>query len=104
MPRRIHVLIVIGTRPEALKLAPVVHEILRRPERFRLTICATAQHRQLLDQVTCLFQIPVDYDLDIMSQNQSLEELTSRTLVRFADVLQKVNPDVVVVQGDTTTT
>ncbi len=104
MQNQVHALVVIGTRPEALKLAPVVHEILRRREQFKLTVCATAQHRQLLDQVTSLFRIPVDYDLDIMSANQSLEELTARALTRFGDVLKQVKPDVVVVQGDTTTT
>lgn len=104
MNKRVHLLVVIGTRPEALKLAPVVDECLRRDHQFCTTVCVTAQHRQLLDQVTSLFQIPVHYDLDVMSPNQSLEELTSRALLRFCAVLKQVKPDLVVVQGDTTTT
>lgn len=101
-PRR-HVLIVIGTRPEAIKMAPLIRELQRRHRRIHLTVCATAQHRVLLDQVVDLFGIPIDVDLDLMVANQTLEGLTSRILDRMAAVLAKTQPDIVLVQGDTTT-
>jgi UDP-N-acetylglucosamine 2-epimerase (non-hydrolysing) len=98
--RRVHAFVVFGTRPEAIKLAPVIRELGRR---FRLTVCATGQHRELLDQVTRLFRIPVDHDLGVMQEDQKLDELTGRALARVSQVLDQVNPDVIIVQGDTTT-
>jgi len=100
---RRHVLMVIGTRPEAIKMAPVIRELQRRHRRIHLTVCATAQHRVLLDQVVDLFGIPIDFDLDLMVADQTLEGLTSRILDRMAGVLDKTQPDIVLVQGDTTT-
>ena len=101
--RRIHALVILGTRPEAVKLAPVVHELLRRRARFRVTVCATAQHRLLLDQVTQLFRIPVHLDLNLMTAGQTLDTLTARLMLRLSNVLRRRKPDVVIVQGDTTT-
>src|SRR5579864_4413003 len=100
---RTHVLVVFGTRPEAIKLAPVIREFVRRRKEFKLTVCATAQHRHLLDQVIKLFRIPVTHDLNIMKPNQGLEELTANALLRVSPMLKATQPDVVVVQGDTTT-
>lgn len=101
---RPHVLVALGTRPEALKLAPVIRELMRQRKEFRFSVCATAQHRQLLDQVTKLFRIPVHHDLDLMIDNQTLPDLTARALVGFSAVVEEAKPDVIVVQGDTTTT
>lgn len=101
--KRIHALVVFGTRPEAIKLAPVIRELSRRREEFKLTVCATAQHRQMLDQVTQLFRIRVHDDLDLMKPNQSLDQLTARAMVKVSAMLKWVKPDVVIVQGDTTT-
>ncbi|MCZ6514973.1 MAG: UDP-N-acetylglucosamine 2-epimerase (non-hydrolyzing) [Acidobacteria bacterium] len=100
----IHSCVVLGTRPEAIKLAPVIHELERRSEDFRLTVCATAQHRHLLDQVTRLFHIPIHHDLDVMRAGQKLEEVTARVLTGISQVFRKDRPDVVIAQGDTTTT
>jgi UDP-N-acetylglucosamine 2-epimerase (non-hydrolysing) len=100
---RRHVLVVMGTRPEAIKMAPVIRELQRR-RRIHLTVCATAQHRALLDQVVETFRIPIDFDLDVMVAEQTLEGLTSRILDRMGSVLAKAQPDIVLVQGDTTTT
>ena len=86
--KRIHALVVFGTRPEAIKLAPVIRELSRRRREFKLTVCATAQHRQLLDQVTRLFHIPVHYDLDIMKPDQKLDQLTAHTMVQISEVLK----------------
>lgn len=102
--RRPHALVVLGTRPEAIKLAPVIHELLQRPLDFGLSVCATGQHRLLLDQVMRSFRLPVHYDLRIMTSNQALDKLTARILVRVAEVLRRAQPDVILVQGDTTTT
>ena len=100
---RRHVLIAIGTRPEAIKMSPLIRELQRRHRRIDLTVCATAQHRMLLDQVVDLLGIPIDIDLDVMTAGQTLEALTSRILDRMAAVLTKTQPDIVLVQGDTTT-
>ncbi len=102
--RRIHALVVFGTRPEAIKLAPVIRELSRQRRKFKLTVCATAQHRQLLDQVTRLFRIPVHYDLNVMKANQQLDQLTAHTVVRVSAMLKQAQPDVILLQGDTTTT
>lgn len=101
--RRRNVLVVFGTRPEAIKLAPLVRELRRHPQ-FRTRVCATAQHRQMLDQVLRLFDITPEYDLHVMRPGQSLEDVTSRVLTGMRDVLAKERPDMVLVQGDTTTT
>src|SRR5208337_5005243 len=96
------VLIVFGTRPEAIKMAPVVKEIERHPE-LKGVVCVTAQHRQMLDQVLKVFDIFPDYDLDIMRPDQDLFDITASTLAGLRDILRKEQPDVVLVQGDTTT-
>ena len=97
------ILVAIGTRPEAIKLAPLVQEFARRDD-VVVEVCATAQHRQMLDQVLELFGIVPDYDLNLMGQNQTLAGIASRILSGFDEVLVKSSPDIVVVQGDTTTT
>lgn len=97
------VMAIFGTRPEAIKMAPVVRELLKRPE-IETKVCLTAQHREMLDQVVDLFQLPVDYDLDIMKQGQSLYDITDRVLLGLKEVLEKEKPDLVLVHGDTTTT
>ena len=94
-------LVVVGTRPEAIKLAPVVAEA--RARGCDVDVCATAQHRGMLDQVLDLFGIEPDYDLDLMTPNQTLSSLTARALTAVDDVVEKVRPDWLVVQGDTTT-
>ncbi len=98
------VLVVFGTRPEAIKLAPLIKELSRHPQEFSCQVAVTAQHREMLDQVLRLFQITPDYDLDIMSKGQTLEQVTSRALNGLARVLQTARPDIVLVHGDTTTT
>lgn len=97
------VLAVFGTRPEAIKMAPVVKE-LQRSDRLRVRICVTAQHRQMLDQVLELFDIVPDYDLDLMKPNQTLEAVTAGVLTGIGHVLDQEKPDLVLVHGDTTTT
>lgn len=97
------VMAIFGTRPEAIKMAPVVRELLKHPE-IETKVCLTAQHREMLDQVVDLFQLPVDYDLDIMKQGQSLYDITDRVLLGLKEVLEKEKPDLVLVHGDTTTT
>ena len=97
------VLLVFGTRPEAIKMAPLVHAIKKYPDRFETLVCVTGQHREMLDQVLELFQIVPDYDLNIMKPNQDLYDVTSRVLLGLRDVLKVVKPGVVFVHGDTTT-
>ena len=97
------VMLVFGTRPEAIKMAPLVKEFQKYPESFETVVCVTGQHRQMLDQVLLLFEITPDYDLDIMKQGQDLYDVTSRVLLGMRDVLKEVKPDVVLVHGDTTT-
>jgi UDP-N-acetylglucosamine 2-epimerase (non-hydrolysing) len=96
-------LVVFGTRPEAIKLCPLIRELQSREE-FAVRICVTAQHRAMLDQVLEAFQVKPDYDLDIMRQNQTLSGLTARILEALEPVLTGAAPDMVIVQGDTTTT
>ena len=100
IPRRL--LIVFGTRPEALKCFPVARAALDHPG-FDVRICVTAQHREMVDAIIALTGLPVDYDLDIMQHGQTLFDITSRVLTSMADVLDDARPDVVMVQGDTTT-
>ena len=97
------VMLVFGTRPEAIKMAPLVKELQKHPESFETVVCVTGQHRQMLDQVLQLFDITPDYDLNIMKQGQDLYDVTSRVLLGMRDVLKDVKPDVVLVHGDTTT-
>ncbi|EGQ8918990.1 TPA: non-hydrolyzing UDP-N-acetylglucosamine 2-epimerase [Vibrio parahaemolyticus] len=97
------VLTVFGTRPEAIKMAPLVHA-LAADERFEAKCCVTAQHREMLDQVLELFEIKPDYDLDLMRSGQSLNDVTARILRELKPVLQEFKPDVVLVHGDTATT
>ncbi len=99
----IKVMTVFGTRPEAIKMAPLVKELQKRPN-IECVVCVTAQHRQMLDQVLEVFEIEPDYDLDIMKQGQTLSEITSRVLLGLEKVIQEVKPDLVLVHGDTSTT
>ncbi len=96
-------LLVFGTRPEAIKMAPLVHEFKQHPEAFETQVCVTGQHREMLDQVLELFQIVPDYDLDIMKPGQDLYDITSRVLLGMREVLKESRPDLVFVHGDTTT-
>lgn len=97
------VMLVFGTRPEAIKMAPLVKEFQKYPEQFKTIVCVTGQHREMLDQVLHLFEITPDYDLNIMKQGQDLYDVTARVLVGMRDVLKEAQPDVVLVHGDTTT-
>ena len=97
------ILLVFGTRPEAIKMAPLVKEFQKYPSDFQTFVCVTGQHRQMLDQVLDLFEIVPDYDLNIMKQGQDLYDVTARVLIGMRDVLKEVQPDVVLVHGDTTT-
>lgn len=97
------ILLVFGTRPEAIKMAPLVKKLQTMSEQFRTVVCVTGQHRQMLDQVLQLFDITPDYDLNIMQPNQDLYDITSRILLGMRDVLKEVQPDIVLVHGDTTT-
>ena len=98
------ILIVFGTRPEAIKMAPLVKEFEKHKKEFNVRVCVTAQHRSMLDQVLSIFKIKVHYDLNIMKPNQDLYDITSSVLLKMRDVLKKFKPDVVFVHGDTTTT
>ncbi|WP_345976582.1 UDP-N-acetylglucosamine 2-epimerase (non-hydrolyzing) [Sulfurimonas sp. HSL3-7] len=98
------VLIVFGTRPEAIKMAPLVKEFEKHADVFDMRVCVTAQHREMLDQVLELFEIKPDYDLNIMKNGQDLYDVTSKVLLGMRDVLDTFKPDVVLVHGDTTTT
>jgi UDP-N-acetylglucosamine 2-epimerase (non-hydrolysing) len=100
---KIKVLTIIGTRPEAIKLAPVVLELKRRQDLFDFPVCVTAQHREMLDQVLALFGITPDYDLNIMSSGQTLAQVTARAMEGLDNVVSQEKPDVILVQGDTTT-
>ena len=97
------ILLVFGTRPEAIKMAPLVKEFQKQTEYFKTVVCVTGQHREMLDQVLSIFDIVPDYDLNIMKQGQDLYDVTSRVLLGMRDVLREVSPDVVLVHGDTTT-
>ena len=97
------VMLVFGTRPEAIKMAPLVKEFQKQPKRIETVVCVTGQHREMLDQVLKIFDIKPDYDLNIMKQGQDLYDVTARVLTGMRDVLKEVKPDVVLVHGDTTT-
>ena len=97
------IILVFGTRPEAIKMAPLVKELQKYPDEFQTMVCVTGQHREMLDQVLHLFNIKPDYDLNIMKAGQTLYDVTSRVLCEFGKVLQAERPDLVLVHGDTTT-
>ena len=97
------IMLVFGTRPEAIKMAPLVKEFQKYPEQFKTVVCVTGQHREMLDQVLSIFDIKPDFDLNIMKQGQDLYDVTARVLVGMRDVLKEAQPDVVLVHGDTTT-
>lgn len=97
------IMLVFGTRPEAIKMAPLVKEFQKYPDQFQTIVCVTGQHREMLDQVLDIFEIRPDYDLNIMKQGQDLFDVTSRVLLGMRDVLKIVVPDLVLVHGDTTT-
>lgn len=98
------ILIIIGTRPEAIKMAPVIKEIKKNKKFFNLKICITSQHKKMLKQVLDFFEIKTHFDIGVMRKNQSLEDLTSKILLRIGDIIHKIKPDLVMVHGDTTTT
>lgn len=97
------VMLVFGTRPEAIKMAPLVKEFQKHPEDFETVVCVTGQHREMLDQVLEIFEIKPDYDLNIMKQGQDLYDVTAKVLLGMRDILKEEHPDVVLVHGDTTT-
>ena len=97
------VMLVFGTRPEAIKMCPLVKELQKRPDEFETIVCITGQHREMLDQVLRIFEVKPDYDLNIMQKGQDLTDVTSRVLYGMRDVLKKCRTDVVLVHGDTTT-
>jgi UDP-N-acetylglucosamine 2-epimerase (non-hydrolysing) len=97
------ILVVYGTRPEAIKMAPLILELLKHSESFSVEVCLTGQHRQMLDQVNSFFGIKANYDLNLMQPNQTLSDLTARCLVGLGPILEQSNPDLVFLQGDTTT-
>ena len=92
------IMLVFGTRPEAIKMAPLVKEFQKYPEEFKTIVCVTGQHREMLDQVLHIFEIIPDYDLNIMKPGQDLYDVTARVLIGMRDVLKEVQPDVVLVQ------
>ena len=100
--KKIKVMSVFGTRPEAIKMAPVV-QALEKNDKIQSIVCTTAQHREMLDQVLELFKITPDYDLNIMKANQNLWSLTSDILLKMKDIFEDAKPDMVLVHGDTTT-
>ena len=97
------IMLVFGTRPEAIKMCPLVKEFQEHPEEFETVVCVTGQHREMLDQVLQIFDVKPDYDLNIMKQGQDLYDVTARVLVGMRNILDTVKPDVVLVHGDTTT-
>ena len=97
------IMLVFGTRPEAIKMCPLVKEFQNNPDNFETIVCVTGQHREMLDQVLKIFEVKPDYDLNIMKQGQDLYDVTARVLIGMRDVLKEVQPDVVLVHGDTTT-
>jgi len=103
MARKLKVMTVFGTRPEAIKMAPVVRELQSRSDSIDSVVCVTAQHREMLDQVLRVFEIEPNHDLDLMRPDQSLPELTARVLLETTPVIRSEHPDVILVQGDTTT-
>ncbi|BDR58413.1 non-hydrolyzing UDP-N-acetylglucosamine 2-epimerase [Xylocopilactobacillus apicola] len=101
---KIKIMTVFGTRPEAIKMAPLIKELAKDPEHFSVKNIITAQHREMLDQVLNIFQIKPDYDLDIMEQNQTLSKITTKVILALDEIFIKEKPDLILVHGDTTTT
>lgn len=101
--KKVRVLVVFGTRPEAIKMAPIVKQLNSQNNHFETVVCVTAQHREMLNQVLDLFKIKPNYDLDLMTTNQTLDELTSKIILDVTEVLKKEDANVILVQGDTTT-
>lgn len=97
------IMLVFGTRPEAIKMCPLVKEFQKHTDEFKTLVCVTGQHREMLDQVLAIFDVKPDYDLNIMKQGQDLYDVTARVLIGMRDVLKECKPDVVLVHGDTTT-
>src|ERR1700722_13627328 len=97
------VLSIFGTRPEAIKMAPVVHELARHSDKIQSVVCSTGQHRQMLDQVLALFEIKPDVDLNVMQPNQTLSGMTAALFTALDRVIGEVKPDWILAQGDTTT-
>jgi UDP-N-acetylglucosamine 2-epimerase (non-hydrolysing) len=104
MEELLKVMTVFGTRPEAIKMAPLVKELEKNNDKIQSIVTVTAQHRQMLDQVLNIFEIVPDYDLNIMKDRQTLIDVTNRSLDGLNKVFQEVKPDIVLVHGDTTTT
>ena len=102
--KKIKVMTVFGTRPEAIKMAPIVLELAKHPDKITPVVAVTAQHREMLDQVLGLFNITPDHDLDIMAQGQTLFDITSKAMMGLDKILEQEKPDIVLVHGDTTTT
>ncbi|MDR0920847.1 MAG: UDP-N-acetylglucosamine 2-epimerase (non-hydrolyzing) [Lactobacillales bacterium] len=101
--KKIKVMVVFGTRPEAIKMSPIVLELQKQLDSFEPIVVVSAQHREMLDQVLEIFKITPDYDLNIMSQNQTLSEITQKILAKMEEILEQEQPDIVLVHGDTTT-
>lgn len=104
MTRKIKVMTVFGTRPEAIKMAPLVLELKKQNESFETTVVVTAQHREMLDQILETFKINPDYDLDIMGKEQTLADITTNVLSKLDSIIKEVSPDIILVHGDTSTT
>ena len=102
--KKIKVMTVFGTRPEAIKMAPIVLELQKHPDTITPVVAVTAQHREMLDQVLHLFKIKPNYDLNIMTNGQTLHDVTVKALLGLRDVMVEAKPDLVLVHGDTTTT
>ncbi|NEW08910.1 UDP-N-acetylglucosamine 2-epimerase (non-hydrolyzing) [Paenibacillus sp. SYP-B3998] len=102
--KRLKVITIFGTRPEAIKMAPLILELQKHPEHIESLVCVTAQHRQMLDQVLDIFKITPDYDLNVMKDRQTLNEITTRVLQGLEPVFQEAKPDLILVHGDTLTT
>ncbi|GAA6488582.1 non-hydrolyzing UDP-N-acetylglucosamine 2-epimerase [Gordonibacter urolithinfaciens] len=97
------ILIVFGTRPEAIKMCPLVKELKKRSSSFKTSVCVTGQHRQMLDSVLQVFSVTPDFDLSVMQQNQTLFDITAAVLIKIRHIIEEVSPDVILVHGDTTT-
>ena len=102
--KRLKVITIFGTRPEAIKMAPLILELEKHPEHIESLVCVTAQHRQMLDQVLDIFKIKPDFDLNVMKDRQTLNEITMRVLQGLEPVFQEAKPDLILVHGDTLTT
>ncbi|WP_319995451.1 non-hydrolyzing UDP-N-acetylglucosamine 2-epimerase [Trichococcus shcherbakoviae] len=102
--KKIKIMTIFGTRPEAIKMAPLVLEICKQSNRFESIVTVTAQHRQMLDQVLEIFNIQPDYDLNVMKSNQTLSQITANVLIGLEEIIKEAKPDIILVHGDTTTT